>query len=215
MACAGWRPLKGEDFAVEGSLVGPLRPFGPPPPEGPFRGRTLAFRVGSRLEGALWANVFGQPRPSRSERERQRTKRRIWCLPIDLSSPRPIDTQTRQPARDQAPAVEPCEPSSNGSGPVSPEPTSTEDTAFCRWSARLVRVGDPRRGRTSSFSPEVVRLEGRWCHLCGYETLRGAGHRRSHSPPPSGGARRRARSASEAPRWALRSRRRGPSQLEQ
>ena len=26
---------------------------------------------------------------------------------------------------------------------VSPEPTSTEDTVFCRWSVRLVRVGDP------------------------------------------------------------------------
>ena len=40
----GHLPLKGEDFAVEGSLVGPHRPFGPPPPEGEdsgVRGRTL------------------------------------------------------------------------------------------------------------------------------------------------------------------------------
>ena len=48
-----------------------------------------------------------QPRPSRSERERQRTKRRIWHQPSDSSSLEPIDTQTRQPTRDRAPAVEP------------------------------------------------------------------------------------------------------------
>ena len=67
--CAGRRPLKGEDFAVEGSLV-------------------------------------GQPRPSRSERERQRTRRRILHQPID-------------------------------------SPRKAVDTVFCRWSARLLRVGDP------------------------------------------------------------------------
>jgi len=49
----------------------------PPPPEG-----------GGLCEGS----PTGQPRPSRSERERQRTKRRIWCPPIDSSSPEPIDT---------------------------------------------------------------------------------------------------------------------------
>ena len=67
---------------------------------------------------ARGAHNLDQPRPSRSERERQRTKRRIWHRPIDSSSPEPIDTQTRQPARDQTPAVEPCKPSTIGTGPA-------------------------------------------------------------------------------------------------
>jgi|GEM_PF-5221765 len=148
------------------------------------------------------AHELGQPRPSRSERERQRTKRRIWHQPIDSSSPEPIDSQTRQPTRDQATAFEPCEPSPVGTGPaqgvqgdvrseasrppaggarggrssprktggvrgtespaderaVSPEPTSTVDTVFCRRNARLVRVRDPYRGRTLTHN--VLPLSG-------------------------------------------------------
>ena len=143
--CAGARPLREEDFAVEASLVGPLRPFGPPPPEGgghrrshlkssgwrdaggtctgrrPRRWRTLMGEV-LPLQGSSTrtsrAHGLGQPRPSRSERERQRTKRRIWHQPIDSSSPEPIDANARQPTWDPAPAFEPCEPSPVGTGPA-------------------------------------------------------------------------------------------------
>ena len=80
--------------------------------------RTGAQRAREQTLFAEGAHELGPPRPSRSERERQRTKRRIWHLPIDSSSPEPNDAQTRQPARDQAPTVEPCDPSPIGTGPA-------------------------------------------------------------------------------------------------
>ena len=97
----------------------------------PLEGGGLSWRC--LVSGGWWARfgcfqapppergedfLGGQPRPSRSERERQRTKRRIWHQLIDSSSPEPIDSQTRQPARDQAPGFEPCEPSFIGTGPA-------------------------------------------------------------------------------------------------
>jgi|GEM_PF-6992605 len=41
---------------------------------------------------------------------------------IDSSSPEPIEPLTRQPARDQVPGFEPCEPSFIGTGPAQGSP---------------------------------------------------------------------------------------------
>jgi len=83
----------------------------------PLLGLSIPALKGEDL-GGCWAHEHGQPRPSRSERERQRTKRRIGHQPIDSSSSEPIDAQTRQLARDQTPAFEHCEPSPVGTGPA-------------------------------------------------------------------------------------------------
>jgi len=107
-------PLNGEDMVVltvlplQGEVASAASRRGPPAEE---------TACGLRGPGET-ARGLGQPRPSRSERERQRTKRRIWHQPIDSSSPEPIDAQTRQLARDQTPALELCEPSPVGTGPA-------------------------------------------------------------------------------------------------
>jgi len=161
------------------SLVGPLRPFGPPPPEG----------------GGLRVCGLGQPRPSRSERERQRTKRRIWHLPIDSPSPEPIDAQTRQPARDKAPAVEPCVPSPVGTGPAQgvQGDVRSEASSPPAGGARGGRSSPRKQGVFGGRSPPLVRQQSAWsqpqpwtrCSVSG-----GPPPPASQAPPPEGGGLR-------------------------
>jgi len=69
---------------------------------------------------------------------------------IDSSSPEPIEPLTRQPARDQAPGFDPCEPSFIGTGPA-PGRRSGEDGVLP--GKQGVSGGARRRARSVQEAP--------------------------------------------------------------